>query len=362
MSDVLHAAPRGLLRGVELAPFTTLKLGGPAEYFARITSTQEAQQALAWALQQGIAASVLGCGSNLVVSDTGCAGLVLQMASRGIALEHVGDAVRLTAQAGEPWENVVQCALSENLAGLECLTGIPGSVGATPIQNVGAYGQEVGTHIEAVEVLDRSTHETRWLSREACGFAYRDSFFKRFPERYLVLAVRFVLEKSAAPSVRYPELQRALSARGLTEPSLHEVARAVRALRAGKSMIVAAEDPHSQSAGSFFMNPIVSSEQAEQVRAKALALGVVARVEDVPCFDAGAGNKKLAAAWLIEKSGIPKGMRQGAVGVSAHHTLALVHYGGGTTAALLALAEGIKARVYNTFQVELKREPTFWGA
>jgi len=359
VSSPSSSAELAFEHAVPLAPFTTLGLGGPAQHLLRARSRAEVHDALRWASAAGEPARILGGGSNLVVADAGVAGLVIKLDTRGMEITRGPERVRVEVQAGEPWEGVVQLALAENLAGIECLTGIPGSTGATPIQNVGAYGQEVGECIEAVEVLDRVSLETRWLSREQCGFGYRDSSFKREPGRFVVLAVRFALTPDGPPRLRYAELARALSA-GAAAPSLREVAEAVRALRASKSMLLEPGDPNSRSAGSFFTNPIVPLAHAEAVKQRALSLGVVSRVEDVPSFAAGPGMLKLAAGWLIEKAGVSKGLRRGAVGISSRHALALVHHGGGSTRELLALAEEVQSRVLAVFDVELALEPVCW--
>lgn len=343
-----------------LAPLTTLGLGGSARFFVEAVDRDTLREALTFARDGAHSLHVLGGGSNLVVADAGVPGLVVQMATRGLEVEHSGSHALVTAQAGEPFQHLVERALDEELAGLECLTGIPGLVGATPIQNVGAYGQEVSDTIEAVEVLDRGDLSIRWLAGDACGFGYRNSDFKRFPERYIVLAVRYRLAVKGAPRVRYPELVRALGA-PRAQPSLREVANTVWALRAQKSMVLDAADENVRSAGSFFTNPIVTSAEAERVRTLALAAGMVHKIDDVPCYDADSGLKKLAAGWLIERAGIHKGLRRGAVGVSTKHALALVHHGGGTTGELLALAGDIQARVQSVFGVALEIEPVRWG-
>jgi UDP-N-acetylmuramate dehydrogenase len=343
-----------LEHGRPLAPLTTLGLGGPARHFVEVRARDTLEEALRWAAQAGERVAVLGGGSNLVVADAGFPGLVVRMATRGIAL--TGEL--LTVQAGEPWEDVVSAALDANLAGLECLTGIPGLAGATPIQNVGAYGQEVSDTLEAVEVLERSTLQTSWLGANDCAFGYRDSRFKHEPERFIVLAARFRLRAGGAPTVRYPELARAL---GAGAPSLCEVASTVRSLRASKSMLLDPADENFRSAGSFFMNPIVSEAEAARVKALAVASGIVAQPSEVPSFAAGPGLVKLAAGWLIERAGIAKGMRRGAVGVSTRHALALVHHGGGSTAELLLLAAEIRDQVERTFGITLHIEPVRWG-
>lgn len=339
-----------------LAPLTTLALGGPAAHFVEATSREALIEALAWADAHGLGVRILGGGSNLVVADEGVEGLVVRLATRGIEVVHDGDDALVTVQAGEPWDDVVELAVSEQLAGIECLSGIPGSTGATPIQNVGAYGQEVGEVVDGVEVLERATGASTWWSREDCGFSYRDSRFKREAGRFVVLAVRLRLVRGGAPAVRYAELSRALS--GHAAPPLRDVQTTVRALRASKGMLI--DSSWEPSAGSFFTNPVVSSEDAERVTAAALRIGCVAHAREVPRYAADDGRVKLAAGWLIEKSGVVRGMERGAVGVSARHALALVHRGGGTTRDLMALAAEIQEQVMRTFGVALALEPVRW--
>ncbi|MFT3925575.1 MAG: UDP-N-acetylmuramate dehydrogenase [Myxococcales bacterium] len=359
MSSASGQAEPAFERAVSLAPFTTLELGGPAKYFLRAQARSEIGEALAWAARAGEQVRILGGGSNLVIADAGVDGLVIKLATRGIEISRDAERTTLEVQAGESWEDVVQLALAEDLAGIECLTGIPGCAGATPIQNVGAYGQEVSERIEAVEVLDRQDLSVRWLARDQCGFGYRDSSFKRAPERYVVLAVRFVLTAGGRPELRYAELARACAARA-GSPSLREVAEVVRSLRGSKSMLLDRADPNSRSAGSFFTNPVLSVDEAEQVKRRALTQGIVQRVEDVPSFAAEAGKQKLAAGWLIERAGVQKGLRQGAVGISSKHALALVHHGGGSTRELLDLARAVSRQVESVFGVALVMEPVCW--
>jgi UDP-N-acetylmuramate dehydrogenase len=345
-------------RGRPLAPLTSLELGGPARYFVEARSRAEIQQALSWAAAAGERVAVLGGGSNLVVGDAGFAGLVVRIATRGIALEDEGRSMVLRAQAGEPWQSVVEAALAHDLAGLECLTGIPGSAGATPIQNVGAYGQEVSDTLIEVEVLERATGRVLTLPSQSCRFAYRDSMFRRQPERFVVLSVSFRLEKFGPPSLRYAELSRALS--GQLNPSLREVARAVWALRKAKSMILDPADANGRNAGSFFKNPVVSEAEAQRVRQLCVAQGVVPEERAVPCFAAGPGQVKLAAGFLIERAGIQRGLRRGAVGISTRHALCLVHHGGGQTRDLLQLAAEVQGAVQARFGIALELEPVCW--
>jgi UDP-N-acetylmuramate dehydrogenase len=281
------------------------------------------------------------------------------VAPRGLTFSAAGDVVLLEAAAGEPWDDVVAQAVDRGLGGLECLSGIPGLAGATPIQNVGAYGQEVAETVSAVRVLDRTSGAVSTLPATACAFSYRDSAFKRTPDRYVVLGVTFALQPAGPPSLKYAELRRALAS--VSRPSLAEVRAAVLALRRGKSMVLDPADPNCRSVGSFFTNPIVAPSQAARLIERALAGGVVATAEEVPRWPAPGGAVKLAAGWLIERAGLARGLRRGPVGLSSRHALALVHHGGGTTADLLALAREIQDTVEGRFGVRLAPEPTLLG-
>jgi UDP-N-acetylmuramate dehydrogenase len=268
--------------------------------------------------------------------------------------------VQLSAQAGEPWDELVAMSVDRDLAGLECLSGIPGLVGATPIQNVGAYGQEVADTISSVRVLDRHTLRVLELEPASCGFRYRDSGFKREPERFVVLAVTFTLRIGGEPTLAYAELERSLQAR-TSSPTLAEVRDAVLGLRRSKSMLIDAGDENRRSAGSFFTNPLLSSEQAERLVQRWLDQGLIASRAQVPQFPAEDGRVKLAAGWLIERAGLHKGLRRGAVGLSSRHALALVHHGGGDSAELVAFAREIRDCVQRRLGVELMPEPVFKG-
>jgi UDP-N-acetylmuramate dehydrogenase len=335
---------------VPLAPLTTLGLGGRAAHFARVHDEASLVDALRWARDEGLPAAIMAGGSNLIVPDDGYPGLVVHMSIGGLELDEDG---HMRVGAGTPWEAVVDGAINASFAGVECLTGIPGSTGATPIQNVGAYGQEVASVIESVGVVERTTLVSKELTPSECGFGYRDSMFKRDPERFVVTGVRFRLLPGGRPTVRYAELERSL------EPgaSLAEVRDTVLALRRRKSMVIDPDDPNRRSAGSFFLNPVIPTERADSVVEHAVASGLVDDPNDVPRYPAGDGQTKFAAGWLIEKAGIEKGMRRGPVGVSSKHALALVHHGGGTTDELLALASYIRTRVADEFGIALEREP-----
>jgi UDP-N-acetylmuramate dehydrogenase len=328
------------LHDVPLAPRTTLGLGGPAHRLVEATDEDGVVEALAWAEDQRLPVLVLGGGSNLVV-------------------ERSAGRVMLRVAAGEPWDALVAQTVHEGWAGLECLSGIPGSTGATPIQNVGAYGQEISQVIAAVHVWDRRTRRRRVLTPDECCFGYRHSAFKHDPDAVVVLAVDLALRPGGAPTVRYGELARALD--GAPAPSLAEVRERVLALRRGKSMVLDPADPNHRSAGSFFTNPVVEVAVADALVEQALREGLVERAAAVPRFPAEAGRVKLAAAWLIEAAGFRKGERRGAVGISSRHALALVHHGGGRTRELLAFAEEIRARVRERFGVVLEREPVLVG-
>jgi UDP-N-acetylmuramate dehydrogenase len=335
---------------VPLAPLTTLELGGPARHFAEGEDETGLVEALRWAADEGVRVAILGGGSNVIVPDEGYDGLVIRIRMIGLEFRDRGI---VEAGAGIPWESVVDGAVSRGWAGLECLTGIPGSTGGTPIQNVGAYGQEVAEVIEQVRVIDRQTLSSKTLGPEECGFEYRSSRFKRSPNHFVVCGVRFQLRPRGPGTICYPELQDAVAARS----SLAEIRRTVLALRKRKSMVLDPTDPNRRSAGSFFLNPVVSIDDADRISEQAAREGLVAAPAEVPHFDAGPGRVKLAAAWLVERAGFTKGTRRGAIGISTRHALCLVHHGGGTTVELLAFAAEIQARVLDRFGVALEREP-----
>ena len=349
-------------QGIPLAGLTTLGAGGPARYLARCTSQAELLAALAWAREHRLATFVLGGGSNLLVADAGFDGLVLQLASRTMELEPMDELVRVRAGAGLGWDTLVARTVAEGLAGLECLSGIPGRVGAAPIQNVGAYGQEVSDSLEAVHVVDRSSGQAETLAAAQCGLGYRSSHFKlRWPERYVITGVDFLLPRRPQGSVRYPELRRHLGLpadpTGHLDPPLAEVRQAVLEVRRGKSMVLRPGDENRRSAGSFFVNPVVPPVQAERIHHLAEELGD----RPMPAFPAPGGQVKLSAAWLIEAAGFPRGYQLGAAGISSRHTLALINHGGATAADLIALARLIRQRVAERFGVTLEPEPCLLG-
>ncbi|HKU44073.1 MAG TPA: UDP-N-acetylmuramate dehydrogenase [Polyangiales bacterium] len=334
---------------VALAPFTTLELGGPAEYFVRASSREEILDALRWARARGLPVNVLGGGSNVVIADAGLPGLTLRVDTRGVRSTRVGEHVEVEVEAGEPWDALVGRTVAEGWAGLECLSGIPGLTGATPIQNVGAYGQEVAETIERVELLDRDSLSVVTRTREQCKFGYRSSIFKHEPERQIVLSVTFALRPAGAPSVKYAELARAL---GHRQPTLQETRETVLRLRRAKSMVLDAADENRRSVGSFFLNPVLTDAQVMSLRG---------RVAVEPPVFAADGGSKVPAAWLIERAGLRKGQRSGAVGLSSKHALSIVHHGGGTTAELVAFARHIRDQVRMHLGVNLEPEARLLG-
>lgn len=348
---------------IPIASLTTLGLGGPARFVLSPASEAEVLQVDAWAKAAGLPLFVLGGGSNVVAGDGRFEGVVVRAGRlRGETVVARGQEVWVTAAAGEPWDAWVEACVGRAWAGVECLAGIPGLVGATPIQNVGAYGQEVSETIRAVRALDRAQGAVVALDARACRFGYRDSVFRREPERFIVLAVTFALRPGGAPAVRYAELAAALG-----EPPASDLARVsqtVRALRRRKSMLLDTPgDENFRSAGSFFKNPVVSVAEATEIEARAIGFGVLLPSARMPQFPAADGQQvKLSAAWLIERAGFAKGYRRGAVGVSSNHALALVHHGGGTTRELLELARAIRDAVGQRFGVALHPEPVFLGA
>ena len=340
---------------VALAPCCTLGVGGPARFFVEARDEPAVVGALDWAKARGVPWRALGGGSNLVVADAGIDALVVKIGLRGITTREAAGAVELTAAAGESWDAVVAFAVAHGWAGLECLSGIPGLVGATPIQNVGAYGQEVSETLTALRALDATTGRVVTLARDDCGFAYRDSRFKSVePGRYLILAVTYRLAPGGAPRVRYAEVERHLAARGLGAPSLGDVRESVLAIRRSKSMVIEADDENRRSCGSFFTNALVTAADADRVAR-------LAGEADMPRWPQPDGRVKLSSAWLIERAGFRRGHREGLVGLSSRHALALVAHDGAHAADVVAFARRVTAVVEARFGVRLTPEPVHWG-
>jgi UDP-N-acetylmuramate dehydrogenase len=334
-----------------LAELTTLRLGGPARRMVEAATEDDLVAAVREADAAGEPLLLLAGGSNVVVADDGFPGTVVRIATRGVAR----DGATLTVQAGEEWDPFVARCVEEGLAGIECLSGIPGSIGATPIQNVGAYGQEVSETVLRVRVLDRRSGAVQDLPNDACGFSYRSSSFKREPGRWVVLSVTFMLEASGlSRPIRYAELARALNVEIGARAALAQVREAVLALRRRKGMVIDAADPDSVSAGSFFTNPILTAEEFALLEKR---VG-----EAIPNWPEDGGRVKTSAAWLIERAGFTKGYGDPeTIAISSKHTLALTNRGGGTTEQLVALAREVADRVRRELGVELHPEPVFVG-
>lgn len=346
--------------GVPLAPLTTLRLGGPARRVVEAATQEELTDAVRDCDARGEPVLVLAGGSNVVIADDGFDGTVVLVRTRGVRRRRAGERALVTAQAGEPWGELVALLIDDGLAGVECLAGIPGSAGATPIQNVGAYGQEVAGTIVSVRVLDRRDGEVRDLAPDQCGFGYRTSVFKHAAD-HVVLAVTFVLASGGGTGepVRYAELAGALGVEPGQRAPLAAIRDAVLELRRGKGMLLDAGDHDTWSAGSFFTNPLLDAGAADALDQRvAERLGADVRAPRFP--DAG-GGVKTSAAWLIEHAGFAKGDRRGAVGISAKHALALTNRGGATTRELLVLAHEIAAGVERDFGVALRPEPVLVG-
>lgn len=337
---------------VALAPLTTIGIGGPARFFFRATTVDEVREALAWAQERGLATFVLGGGSNLLISDAGFDGVVIHVDLRGVTVESEDEYAMVKVAAGEPWDAFVETAVENGWAGIECLSGIPGSTGATPIQNVGAYGQDVSETIARVEALDRTIDRVVWFTNWDCRFGYRASLFKNVePGRYVVLSVTFRLKRGGSATIRYPELQKYVDERGVPARDLQGVRDAVIAIRKRKGMVLDPDDPDTRSDGSFFMNPVIPSAAYAEFARKAPA---------APHYPSG-DDVKLSAAWLIEHAGFGKGFTHGNVGLSAKHTLAIVNRGGGTAAEVVELVRMIQGRVRDVFGVDIQPEPYFVG-
>lgn len=338
---------------VPLAPLTTLRIGGAAARLADVERESDVVDAVREARARGEALFVLGSGSNVVIADEGLRGLVALIALKGVHVSRDGARAVVDVAAGESWDSLVARAVDEGWQGVECMSGVPGLVGATPIQNVGAYGQEVSDTISCVRAFDREASVFVDMPPVECGFGYRASVFKR-RARWIVTSVRFVFEVGgeSAP-VQYAELAKALSIREGGRASSSVVRETVIALRRGKGMVVDAADPESVSVGSFFVNPVVAASTLADVETRA--------GERPPRFDAGEGRFKLAAAWLVERAGFPRGWNQGRVGVSRKHALALVNRGGASASELLAAARAIRDGVRDRFGVELEPEPVLLG-
>src|ERR1700675_309864 len=348
---------------VPLAPLTTLQVGGSARYFAELRREDDVREAAQFAKTRTLPLFVLGGGSNLVVADSGWPGLVLRVAIGGITTQTTdasGNAVLFSVGAGVNWDDLVAQAVVQNCAGVECLSGIPGSVGGTPVQNVRAYGQEVSDTIESVRALDLKEDHMVVLPKPACGFRYRTSIFNTTERaRYIILRVNYRLKRGGAPSLKYADLQNTFAERlaeKKTPPSLAEVREAVREIRRSKGMLIVPGDDDCRSAGSFFKNPVLSEAQFKDLAERAESKGL-----EIPSYPALDAQRKVSAAWLVEHSGFSKGYAAGPAGISNKHALALVNAGQASAADIVRLEEQIQDKVQESWGIMLDPEPVLVG-
>jgi len=343
---------------IPLAPLTTFRIGGPARYFVEAQTATEVAEAVIFAKSSNLPLFVLGGGSNLLIADEGWSGLVLKIKIMGIDRRDEGEGkILFDAGAGESWDALVSQAVAANCAGIECLSGIPGTVGASPVQNIGAYGQEVAETIESVQVYDRKHRQIRELCNEACAFSYRTSIFNTTERhRFVILRVTFALTPQGPPHLQYADLKHHFEGRS-SRPTLSEVRDAVIQIRARKGMLIVAGDPDARSAGSFFKNPVVSEEKLADLKKRAEAKGLT-----MPSYPALAQTHKVSAAWLVEHSGFSRGYSLGHAGISTKHALAIVNVGGATAAEVVALKDKIQLSVEEEWGIRLELEPVFVGA
>lgn len=344
-------------KDVLLSHFSTIGLGGKAKYFVSCQSIEEIQETLVFAKERHLRVQVIGGGSNIIFPDEGFDGLVIRIDIKGVSTIESGEWTTVTAKAGEPWDDFAKQCVESGLGGIECLSGIPGLVGATPIQNVGAYGQEVAETIISLRAVERARLHTVEFAGQECGFGYRQSRFKAHDaDRYIIIDVTFRMRANGRPVIRYPELRNYLA----TDPGkleggrkgLEAVRSAVLALRRRKSMVLDPADPNTRSVGSFFMNPILNNEALEKFQHLWKTTGDGSAIVSFPSET----GVKIPAGWLVEKAGFKKGYRRGGVGISSNHSLALINCGG-TTRQLLALADDIQQTVFAKFGVRLEQEP-----
>lgn len=340
---------------VALAPLCTMAVGGPARWLVSATSQSEICAALAWAAMRETPVYVLGGGSNLLVADNGVEGLVIHVNIRGVETRRDGDRAIYTVGAGEPWDPLVAATVRDESAGVECLSGIPGCAGGTPVQNVGAYGQDVSHTITRVQVVDRRTRAAATFSNSECAFGYRTSRFKREDlDRYIVTGVEFSLAPGGRPTVEYADVVHHLQASNTTEPTLAEVRDAVLTIRRRKGMVIEPGNAANRSCGSFFVNPIVSRDHLRRVEA-------LAGAGEVPHYVVSDHAVKMPAAWLIEQAGFPKGTTRGEVAVSPFQAQAIINLGRAAAADVVDLACDIKRAVWAAFQISIVPEPVFVG-
>ena len=347
------------LENIPLAPFTTLGVGGPARWFVETGDENETLTAIRFARENNLPYFILGGGSNLLVSDEGFPGVVIHIAgSNAVWRDEQNGTATIVASAGTDWDSVVQLAVDKNCAGIECLAGIPGSVGGTPVQNVGAYGQEVSHSIVSVRALDLEAEEGIDLAAGDCGFSYRRSIFNTTQTgRYAITRVVYSLRLDGSPHLEYRDVKQYFAERAIAHPTLAETAAAIRIIRARKGMLLAEDDPDSHSAGSFFKNPIVPPATVSRLAALANC-----PADEVPRFPSGEeAMVKLSAAWLIELAGFHKGHTMGRAGLSTKHVLAIINRGGATASEILALRDAILNAVETRTAIRLEQEPVMLG-
>jgi UDP-N-acetylmuramate dehydrogenase len=341
---------------VPLAGFTTFGVGGPAHRFAEVSTLEEAARALAFAREHQLPFFVLGGGSNVLISDSGFPGLVILNRIKGFSFERDGDSMLVTAGGGEDWQAFADRCAAGGWQGIECLAGIPGTVGASPVQNIGAYGQEVGQTIVRVDALETATGNAVRFAIGECGFGYRASIFNSTDAgSYLITGVTFRLVPGGAPHIAYRELEERLA--GNQAPTIGDVRDAVLSIREGKGLIIREGVDSFKNAGSFFRNPVVTQEEYE---------GIARVVEGEGGFANWAwpmetGAVKISAACLIQCAGFNRGQRKGGAGISPRHTLIMVNYGGASAHEIIAFADEVRQRVYERFGVLLTPEVRLVG-
>lgn len=336
---------------IPLAPFTTMSVGGPARYFMEAATENDIREAIEFTKKNSMPIFFFSGGSNIVVSDSGFDGLFVRIAVKGREFVQLsGEIVEVRAGAGENWDSFVADVVKEELWGIECLSGIPGSVGGTPIQNVGAYGQEVSETITEVVCLELASGEIKCIPNSECGFSYRKSRFNSTDSgKFVVLHVRFRLRKNGTPNLRYPEIATSLSDKN---PNILEIRNTILDIRRSKAMVFDPTDPNSRSAGSFFKNPIVSVDESQRLQDL---------IPGLPVFPAEDGFVKVPAAKLIEAAGFKRGYRLGNAGISERHSLAITNRGGATAKEIVSLARLIRGEVAERFNILLTPEPVFVG-
>ena len=368
-----------------LSQLTTLEFGGKPSWLCEASHEEDVRSIIQWSRAQNLMIYPLGEGSNLLCSDLDFTGVVLQIKSQNCTIwsDHISDYFDFSKQeerqqllnkiqichstqsnthsnilfldvdAGINWCDLVEWTVSANLAGIECLGGIPGKVGAAPIQNIGAYGQSFSDRCLGVYIYDTNTDQCRWWTPEECKWGYRDSYFKQHPHRYVVLTVRLQLTYGSAPKIEYTQLHNVIK---VHNPSILDVYQAVLQLRRSKSMVLDPNDPNRRSAGSFFINPVINQLDMEQVDEKIRVLNL----SPPPRWKEQNGIK-IPAAWLIENSGFPRGYVHGNVGISTRHSLALINRGGATATEFAQFALDVRTAVWENFNVLLIPEPVRWG-